>query len=457
MSVLEQTPIRKFKQRAYDSEPQQAWMQKLFAQDIVFPKHEQSWLGRIREQARESLSEMEFPHRKLEDWRYSNARRLLDIRQSPPEPSFLTDLDSMVSASEITGLDCYKLVFADNRFCPKQSRLNDLPVGVRVQSLADALQRSPNLQYYLTRSADIKQDVFVALNTAILSDGLFIEVEDNIHLDKPLEILYINRQGEISAPRVLVVIKNNATLSLIERFVGSDPTQEFQNAVEEIYIGAHSALTQYRLIEESNAASHLSNVYVQQAENSFFYSHNQELSGAWTRTHYNLELQGKEAACQLQGLFVLDGMQHSNVHTHIQHAVPACRSQQHYKGILLDSSRAVFDGKIVVAKDAQNTDAYLKNDNLLLSATAEVDTKPQLEIYADNVKCGHGTTVGQIDPEQLYYLRSRGINEADATRMLCDGFAVELFYSCDIEALREYLLAAMRRTLDNALSAGVGA
>jgi Fe-S cluster assembly protein SufD len=432
------------------------WYQQLLhsREQTVFD--ETPWAREVREEAQEAFQHLGFPDRKQEAWRYSNIQSLLTHTFIPAQPDdkvIVRDIDQCFTA----GLDAHRLVFLDNRFRADLSSLGDLPDGVVVQSLSQAVQSSPeSLQDSFGHVADHKHNTFIALNTALMSDGLFIHVRDNVRVDKPIEVLYlISSRGErvTSIPRVLVVLSAGAKATLIERFGGAGHSfyfQDFyfQNMVEEIVLNDNAALSHYRLLEEQDHAFHLSNINVCQQGGSHYQAMNLDLSGAWLRTNYEINFQGQGAGCDLRGLYIVNGKQQTNLHTNILHHVPGCNSQQNFKGLLLGSGRAVFDGRILVDKQAQLTDAHLSNSNLMLSEESEVDTKPQLEIYADNVKCSHGTTVGQLDPEQLFYLRSRGIEEAQAYRMLCQGFATEIVDACDIEAVRKHVETRVERSLN---------
>jgi len=412
-----------------------------------------AWIGSIQLAAQDSALRLGFPHQKQEAWRYSNVRRILENyppAQDETKTSIATaHLAQLVTQSRIPDLDSYRLIFAQNKFYPELSSSASLPAGVEVLGFSQALNLFPEvMKQYLGKLANFTDDAFTALNTAAMCDGLFIRVAENITLDKPLEIVFFSStHAENSVPRLLFLLSNNAHATVIERFVTATPDHDFHNYVEEIHLGENSQLTHFRLVEEGDATFHVSNIYIRQSAGSQLDSYSQDLSGAWMRSNFKIDLEGSDSSCSLQGLLVLADKQHGNLHSTIRHRVPSCRSTQNFKSILLGTSHAVFDAKIVVEKDAQATDAYLKNDNLLLSTNAEVDSKPQLEIYADSVKCGHGTTVGQIDPEQLYYLKSRGIQEGEAKRMLCDGFAAAVVESCRIEPLRQYLETALSRTL----------
>ncbi len=418
-------------------------------------------LVQIRKEARESFERLGFPDRKQEEWRYTNIDSLLEHSFESDKTGFLEveQLDQVID--EIPGLDAFRIVFMDNRVLPQFSRLNNLPSGVSIRSLKDIWSTNKNdsetmqhpdvlAQQWFASTRRHTDNTFVALNTAMMTDGLFIHVEKGTVFDKPIEVVYraTSHENQVtSTPRVLVMLEEGAQITLIERFYGTGEATYFQNVVQDIVLAPMAHVTHYRLLQEHSQAFHLSNIVVQQKQNSHYHATNFDLTGALLRTNIEIDFQGQNAECDLKGLYIVNDNQQTDIHTNILHHVPSCHSQQFYKGVLPGKGRAVFDGRIFVDKDAQNTDAQLSNNNLLLCEGAEVDTKPQLEIYADNVKCSHGTTVGQLEPEQLFYLRSRGIAEADAFRMLCRGFTAEILLDCDIESLREYVDNAMQKAL----------
>jgi len=416
-------------------------------------------VAEARQTARTAFERLGFPDRKQEAWRYSNIQNLLGHTFALAQPSDKALAQSydeqqgeqLVQQHRIAELDSYRLVFMDNGFRPDLSSMSELPEGVDVQSLSQAMQTTPELvQQWLGRLLDSTQDSFIALNTALMRDGIFIHVRPEARLDKPLELFHLvsSRDEPVTnLPRVLVVLSAGAKATLIERFGGAGQSFYFQNLVEEIVLDDAASLTHYRVLTEQDQGYHLSNIAVRQDRNSHYRAMSMDLNGAWLRTNYQVAFEGQDAECELQGVYMVGNKQHTNVHTNILHHVPSCASRQQFKGLLLGNGRAVFDGRILVDKQAQMTDAHLSNGNLMLSDEAEVDTKPQLEIYADNVKCSHGTTVGQLEPEQLFYLRARGIAEADAYRMLCQGFASEVLDGCELDALRIFAETKIQQSL----------
>jgi Fe-S cluster assembly protein SufD len=413
-----------------------------------------SWLEQQRGEAAAQFTRLGFPTRKQEAWRYSSVEGLLEHAFAPANEPFAaldeTDIAQHVSPDHAA----YRLVMANGLLVPGLSRLEGLPAGVRVQSLSEALAATPErLAGWLGRAADVADHAFSALNTAMVNDGLFVHVEAGCRVDKPIEVLFLTLAPEqplLAQPRNLVVMEAGAQATLVERYASPGQSLYFNNALVEVLLEEGAGLEHYRLQEESTRAYHISSLYVRQDAGSRYSSTCLALGGAWSRTGCNVDFRGPEAAAELNGLYVVGERRFADFHLDVRHRVADCASRENYKGILLGRGRAVFDGRIVVHQDAQRTDAHLSNANLLLSRNAEVDTKPQLEIYADDVKCSHGTTVGQLDPEQVFYLRSRGIDEAEARKMLCLGFAGEVLEGCTVEGLQERVQDRLRERLDMA-------
>jgi Fe-S cluster assembly protein SufD len=416
--------------------------------------HANAWLENIKRNARQAFTDMDFPDRKQESWRYTGTGKLLEQAFVPALPRASADIETRRLIAPIAGLDSHRLVFIDNRFRMQMSDLDALPDGVTIRSLRQESQQSTAVISWLESSTIHNRNRFTALSTALLSDGIVVQLDANVKLDKPLELVFLvtsHSKAVCSSPRVLMMLSDDASATVIERYCGYAQHVYFQNVVEEIVLHPRASLQHYRLVEENNVACHLSNIQVQQHEGSKYSALNLQLNGAWIRSDIEIEMNGRYAECELNGLYTVDHGRQNDVHVNVLHHAPECRSRQHYKGLLLGKGRAVFDGKIVVDREAQHTDAHLSNDNLMLSDDAEVDTKPQLVIYADDVKCGHGTTVGQLDPEQLFYLRSRGIGEADAQRFLCQGFASDILAKCDIEALRTHVESGFESLFANGI------
>ncbi|MDX1698758.1 MAG: Fe-S cluster assembly protein SufD, partial [Thiohalobacterales bacterium] len=306
---------------------------------------------------------------------------------------------------------------------------------------------------WLGKAAGVPAHAFSALNSAAIEDGLFIHVAQGHQPDRPIEVLHLTTapvDAVVAQSRNLVLLEEGSQATIIERFTCPDGSLYFNNCISEIFLQKEACLEHYRLQDESPAAYHMHSLFIDQQVRSRYRSAGFALGGAWSRAELKIELLGESAVAELDGLYVTGEQQLSDMHLDIHHAVPDCASYTNCKGLLHGRGRAVFDGRIEVRPHAVKSDAQLHNANLLLSRNAEVDTKPQLEIYADDVKCSHGTTVGQLDPAQLFYLRSRGIDEAEARRLLCLGFAGEILERCPITPLREHVESMVSGRLSQA-------
>lgn len=415
-------------------------------QQLATVGNELPWLTQLQHDAMQSFERIGIPTRKQEQWRYVNLDTLLS--SSFKSESVALDCESYF----IPNLESYRFVFMDNHFQAALSASSaSLPKGVVVKGLSSVLAEQPELVQQWLQTADIQHNNnFTALNSALLSDGFYIHLDTGVQLDKPIEILYLSsaqHNPTSSMPRVLLALDAGAHATVIERFCGTGEQVYFQNSVAQITLAADSQLTHYRLLQEQNQGYHLSTISVTQQQQSVYRNLNFEFNGAWLRTDIDINLVGSGAECQLDGLYLVDHGQQAEVHLDVKHQAPSCNSKQNYKGLLMGKGRTVFDGKIMVEKDAQQSDAHMLNSNLILCEGAEADTKPQLEIYADNVQCSHGTTVGQLEAEQLFYLRSRGIAEHDAFRLLCQGYAAEILSLCTIPALTEFVETQFQQTL----------
>jgi Fe-S cluster assembly protein SufD len=334
------------------------------------------------------------------------------------------------------------------------SDLAGLPGGVRAGSLRGILEADPDaLEGLLNRIAGEGSHVFSALNTASLDDGFVLLVSPGQVLERPVELIHLSvgmEEPRVAQPRHLISLESGARATLVERYVSLGDSLYCTNSVAEIDLGPGAALEHSRIQTESQNAFHITGLYLRQSAQSAYSGINLGLGAAWSRTDLVVDFADRHAQCDLKGLYLAGDKQVMDYHLDVRHAVPECTSRESFKGILYGKGRAVFDGRIRVEVDAQKTDAQLSNKNLLLSRNAEVDTKPQLEIFADDVKCSHGTTVGQIEPEMLFYLRSRGISAALARRMLCLGFAGEILDALGEEPLREYVTEQVGQCLEKA-------
>jgi Fe-S cluster assembly protein SufD len=275
-----------------------------------------------------------------------------------------------------------------------------------------------------------------------MNDGLFVHIRKNTILDRPLEVVHLNlslEQPALIQPSSLLILDQGARAQIIERFISTGESLYFHNGISEILLEDHARLSHLRLQEESLQAYHLHRSLLSQGTGSHYNNTSISSGGQWARHDLQVRFRGQNAECTTHGLYLVGDKQLADQHLDVRHTTAMNTSHHTHKGILYGNGRAVFDGRILVNQDAQKTDANLSNHNLLLSRHAEVDTKPQLEIYADDVKCSHGTTVGQLEPDQLYYLRSRGISQTKAMQMLCTGFAGEILESIELQPVREHV------------------
>jgi Fe-S cluster assembly protein SufD len=411
------------------------------------------WLADERRRAKERVATLEMPASRHEGWRYTSLKGLQEQDFSAAERGReLTALE--LERILIPGLDSYRAVLVNGRFIAELSQLGDPPAGARIGGLRAVLDSDPGLlRERINRLAGDQQSLFSALNTAALDDGFVALIDRALVLDRPIELIHLSiakNQPRVAQPRHLVVLEAGAQATLIERYISLDDSVYCTNSVLEIALSRDAVLKHERLQLESPNAFHLTGLYLSQDANSRYQGVNIGLGASWSRTELSARFCGEHAECDLQGLYLAGDRQLVDYHIDVEHAVSHCVSRETFKGVLYGKGKAVFDGRVYVAKNAQKTDAAMSNRNLMLSESAEVDAKPQLEINADDVKCSHGTTVGQIEPEMLFYLRSRGISAPLARRMLCLGFAGEIIQALSSEVLREHVEDEVGRRLETA-------
>ena len=401
-----------------------------------------AWVGDQRRRAMDRFRSLGFPTTRDEEWKYTSleALRRACLRT--------VDAPDAVPAEGQDPFDCggwqrYELAFPwTGQGEAGQGAAVACDPELFVGRLAAAVeQRLPWVEAHLGRHADYDGHALRALNTAFLEDGGAVRLGRGRTLDRPVRLAFLAAPGQTSNrivhPRALVVVGAGSRLTLVEAYAGSGDAVYCTNAVTEIVLEDDAELDHYRLVREGAGAFHLGTVQVHQAPNSRYRSLSVTSGGSLTRVEINALLDGEGADCLLRGLYVAGGSQHVDHRTAIEHARPHGTSRELYKGVLSGRSRAVFNGKIVVRKEAQKTDAQQSNKNLMLSRDAEIDSKPQLEILADDVRCSHGTTIGQLEEDELFYLRSRGLNEQLARELLVHGFAGEILDGIAIEPLRD--------------------
>ncbi len=436
-----------------------------------------AWLGKIRKEAMARFAQLGFPTTHNEEWKYTSVAPIASGAFQPAGSDIKPAVSERLRSVPFWDLGCPRLVFINGHYSPTLSQLGAGSAGVKVSNLRAALTatgaETAALEQHLTRYAAFDQHAFVALNTALFEDGAFIEIGNDRVLEKPIYLLYVstaNGRPTVAHPRTLLLAGRGSEATFIEGYASAEGADSFgtsgagrpgdkeglttggahfTNAVTEIVAGEGAVLDYCKTQAESESALHVSTIQASLARSSSLHTHSVAFGSGLAREEVNAVLDGEGAECLLDGLFVSAGKQHVDNHTTIDHAKPHCGSRELYKGVLDGRSTGVFNGKIIVRKDAQKTDSKQSNKNLLLSEDAVVNTKPQLEIYADDVKCTHGATIGQVDQEAIFYLRSRGIGHAEARRLLIQAFASEIIDRIKFEPLRARLRQALLLRLAN--------
>ena len=409
------------------------------------------WLRKLREAGIANFEKLGFPTARNEDWKYTSVGPLAETVFERDEHSG-NDTKALaadaIRALSFADFADNRLVFVNGVSSPDLSRLHRLPAGARVESLANALQGDDDvLHAHLSRYVRYQEHSFVALNTAFIEDGALVLVPKGVVVEEPIYLVFVStgQYGPVvSHPRNLIVAGEGSQARIVEIHIGAGSGPYFANAVTEIFGGEGASIDHYLLQREGDAGFHIGTLEAQLSRQCNFAANSITLAGSLVRNDVHVVLNGEGSECILNGLYLVDGKQHVDNHTEIEHCMPRAKSQELYKGILSGSARGVFNGKILVHKDAQKSDARQTNKNLVLSENAVINTKPQLEIHADDVKCSHGSTVGQLDRDALFYLRSRGIDSAEAQSLLCYAFASEVVSRVKIATMRaeldEYLL-----------------
>jgi Fe-S cluster assembly protein SufD len=390
--------------------------------------HVLPWLRKLRRDAFARFCEVGFPTTHDEDWRFTNVSAIGQTAFRLTRNGRVQLSRQQLEPYRVPGVGC-QLVFVNGRFARELSSLGNLPDTVKVSSLAGEISSNPGaIEAHFGRYLDIRRDAFCALNTAFVEDGAFVHIPRGTLVEEPICLLFVSTGGDapsMSHPRNLIVAEENSQATFLEDYVSLDGGAVFCNTVTELVAGDHTVLSHYMIEREHMQAFNISTLRIQQGRSANVVSHSVLLGGALVRNNVHPVLAGEGGECVINGLFIGNGHQHLDNYMLVEHASPHCGSRQFYNGILDGHAHGVFHGRIIVHKDAQKTDAKQTNRNLLLSDHAQIDTKPQLEIYADDVKCTHGATIGQIEGDALFYLRSRGIDEVSARKLLLFAFASE--------------------------------
>ena len=414
------------------------------------------YINGFREAAIEKFNVLGIPTRKDETYRYTN----LDTFFGHEFKNYFMPVASDFAKAEefrcdVTDLDAHGVVLLNGFYPTINDKLRQLPGGIWIGSLNEASKKfADKVEEHYGRYAVNESDGLVHLNTAMASDGVFIYVPEGVILRKPIQVVNLVQSEEdiFNQHRNLIIVEKNAEITLIVCDHTLSPQKFLTNAVTEVYVGENSHFEIIRVQNEHNNAGKITHTFIHQERNSNASSNNITLHGGLVRNSTHHFLGGEGAESYSYGLFLADKFQHIDNYVSVDHAFPNCTSNQLFKGVLDDMATGAFNGRIYVHKDAQGTMAYQKNNNILLTDDAKMDTKPQLEIYADDVKCSHGATVGQLDNDALFYLQSRGINKREARLMLMFGFAHEVIQNIKVEPLRERMDKLVMQRLRGELS-----
>lgn len=395
-------------------------------------------LHQIRREAIENFKKLDFPNTKNEEWKYTNIAKIL-------KPLYLLEVDSQLTQEQIKPFlfseeNAYLLVLVNGKLIPE---LSNYPETLLLSDLDEAFAQYPELiAQTFAQHLEVKTEVFTALNTALVEKGLCIKIQDHQVLDKPIFIHHFTdaQQGDIAVqPRLLILAGANSQASFLEKSDTLGNFQSLNNAVAEIFVGENAHIQHYKIQNDQPTVFYIGTTQVYQQKNSTYSNVTVSLNGAIIRNNLNILLDGENVESNMYGLYMLEGNTLVDNHSIADHKKPNSISNELYKGILDEKSIGVFNGKIYVRQDAQKTNAYQQNRNILLSDEAAINTKPQLEIWADDVKCSHGATTGNLDETALFYLRSRGISQTEARALLIQAFANEITQMIQLDSVQNYL------------------
>ena len=403
------------------------------------------WLQDVRGKAAARFAALGFPTVRDEEWRFTNVAPIAstEFQQASPAAVVVSDVDALPY-----GHLPFRIAIVNGRFSAALSKLNNLPTGVRAGSLAAAFtEHGDEVARYYAQAADYHSRPFVALNTALAADGAYLFIPDGTVFEQPVELLFVaagdNAVAEMISARTLIVAGARSQVRIVETYASLRGGTYFTNGVTEVFAGENAVIDHYKVQQEGADAFHVATMQLDAQRSATLSSHSFSLGGRLVRNDVNAVLDGDGAEVTLNGLYLADGDRLIDNHTTIDHAKAHCPSHEVYKGILGGKARAVFNGKIIVRQDAQKTDAKQTNRALLLSDHASINTKPQLEIFADDVKCTHGAAIGQLDEDAIFYLRARGLTFFEARDMMIHAFAGEIIDRVQIEPLKHALEAEL--------------
>jgi len=416
-----------------------------FESNLAKSQEMPAWLRTLRLRAFTHFEESGFPTTDLEDWKYTNISRR--VKGEFVMPALTNEQEAGIAADALAPETANsRVVFVNGRFDPASSSLSELPSGVFAGSLEEALQSDEFgdlLREHFARNVNARHDGFTALNAALFSEGVFVYIPSGAVVDTPISLDFVTTseasQRLISFPRIFILGGENSRATIVESYSGPDDVDYSVDAVVEVLLNDGARLDHFRIQREGLASMHIGSTGVVLNRNSQWHSTAINFGAAISRHEILVRHFAEGSECTVDGLYMVSDEQHSDTHSLISHNVPHCTSRQLYKGVLDDKSRAVFNGKVFVHEGAHHTDAMQTNRNLLLSNSARVDTKPQLEIYNEDVKCAHGATVGQLEEEEVFYLESRGLKPETARNLLTYGFAEEVIAKISVDSIRDSL------------------
>ncbi|MFO7188578.1 MAG: Fe-S cluster assembly protein SufD [Pseudomonadota bacterium] len=422
----------------------QGWVDTFRAEAQRLPGAKLPWLAGARARAIERFAALGWPTNKLEKWRHTSLALLAQQEFAVP-PVDRVDLAAGALAQLRQGAEAgHWLVFIDGQFAPGLSDIGTLPAGACVDSLAGALAQRPERLEAVYGDAEEGESP-AALNLALAGDGAYIELARGVAIEAPIHLVFVGGVSKgTQLVRNFIVADDGAQVTVVEHYIGRDDATSFTNTVTRVRAGRDARVTHLKLQQESAQAFHLAALDAVQARGAYFASHSLAFGARLARNDISSRLEGEGGEALLNGLYHVDGKRHVDHYTRLDHNSPRCTSRELYRGILDGTGRGVFTGRIYVAPGAVKTDAEQRSDSLLLSAGAESDARPELEIYNDDVKCAHGSTVGQIDETGLFYLRSRGLDEQHARNLLVYAFAAEVLARIGERSLRRSAEAAIR-------------
>ncbi len=426
--------------------------------DIVSDKNGNSFTGlrAYRQSAFEDFNRLGFPNKKMEKWRHTDLSASLSFDYSLATQDFnMQDVLSDVFECDVHDLESFVVNLYKGRFVFKENNLFTLPKGVIVGSISAAFDQYPELiEKHFGKYGKTDKNAFHALNSALFLDGLFVYVPKNVIVEKPLQLINaVGASDDVFVQnRNLIVLEEGSQLTLIHCDDSYNYKRSFTNSLTEVFIGDNASLDHYRLQNINNNSTLISSLVVEQERNAQLSTNSIILNGGLIRNETYTKLNGEGANASILGVYLADKNQHIDNQVFVDHAVPNCTSNEQFKGILDDYARAVFNGHILVRKDAQKTLAYQNNANIILTDKAVINTKPFLEIYADDVKCSHGATVGQLDENVLFYIRQRGISEDNARMLLMYAFAADVTQEIKIDSLRDRIEDMVKKRLRGELS-----